>query len=36
MPVKRGLAGLATVGAVVVVGALAPSAALAHPCISDE
>ena len=32
---KRGLAGLASVGAVLPVGALAPSAAMAHPCISE-
>ena len=35
MRFKRGLAGLASVGAVVFVGALAPSAAMAHPCISE-
>ena len=35
MRFKRGLAGLASVGAVLLVGALAPSAALAHPCISE-
>ena len=35
MRFKRGLAGLASVGAVVLVGALAPSAAMAHPCISE-
>ena len=35
MHLKRGLAGLASVGAVLVVGALTPSAALAHPCLSD-
>ena len=33
--IKRGLAGLASVGAVLVVGALAPSAAMAHPCLSE-
>src|SRR4051812_47294750 len=32
---KRGLAGLASVGAVLLIGALAPSAAMAHPCISS-
>src|SRR5688500_14398972 len=32
---KRGLAGLASVGAVLAVGAIAPSAAMAHPCITD-
>ena len=35
MRVKRGLAGLAGVGAVLLVGAFAPSSALAHPCISE-
>ena len=35
MRMKRGLAGLASVGAVLIVGALAPSAAVAHPCISE-
>ena len=35
MRFKRGLAGLASVGAVLAVGALAPSAAMAHPCISE-
>src|SRR5690348_2550654 len=35
MTFKRGLAGLASVGALLVAGALAPSAALAHPCIAD-
>jgi hypothetical protein len=35
MRFKRGLAGLASVGAVVLVGALAPSAAMAHPCLSE-
>src|SRR5687767_250328 len=35
MRFKRGLAGLASVGAVVLVGAFAPSAAMAHPCISE-
>lgn len=34
MKVKRGLAGLAGVSAAIVVGALAPTAAMAHPCIS--
>jgi hypothetical protein len=33
--IKRGLAGLASVGAVVLAGALAPSAAMAHPCLSE-
>jgi hypothetical protein len=32
---KRGLAGLASVGAVLFVGALAPSAAMAHPCVAE-
>lgn len=35
MKFKRGLAGLAGVGAMLVAGAFAPSAALAHPCITD-
>jgi hypothetical protein len=35
MRFKRGLAGVAGVGAMLVVGAFAPSAALAHPCISE-
>ena len=35
MRIKRGLAGLASVGAVLAVGALAPSAAMAHPCMAD-
>ena len=33
MRFKRGLAGLASVGAVLAVGAMAPSAAMAHPCV---
>src|SRR3954451_23559593 len=32
---KRVLAGLASVGAVVAMGALAPSAAMAHPCVAS-
>jgi hypothetical protein len=35
MRVKRGLAGLASVGAVLLIGALTPSAATAHPCIAE-
>ena len=35
MRFKRGLASVAGVGAMLLVGALAPSAALAHPCISE-
>src|SRR5687768_13112660 len=35
MRFKRGLAGLASVGAVVLVGALTPSAAMAHPCLAE-
>jgi len=35
MRFKRGLATLAGVGAVLAVGALAPSAAMAHPCVSE-
>jgi hypothetical protein len=35
MRMKRGLAGLASVGAVLVVGAFVPSAAMAHPCLSE-
>src|ERR1700754_1016348 len=35
MRMKRGLAGLASVGAVLVVGAFAPTAAMAHPCLSE-
>ena len=35
MHLKRGLAGLASVGAVLAVGAFAPSAAMAHPCLSE-
>jgi hypothetical protein len=35
MRVKRGLACLASVGAVLAVGAFAPSAAMAHPCLSE-
>jgi len=31
----RGLAGLASVGAVLLVGATAPPAAMAHPCMSE-
>jgi hypothetical protein len=34
MRFKKGLAGVAGVGAMLLVGAFAPSAALAHPCIS--
>jgi hypothetical protein len=32
MRFREGLAGLASVGAVLLIGALAPSAAMAHPC----
>ncbi len=35
MRFKRGLASVAGVGAMLLVGAIAPSAALAHPCISE-
>ena len=35
MRLKRGLAGLASVGALLAVGAFAPSAAMAHPCLAD-
>jgi hypothetical protein len=35
MRIKRGLAGMASIGAVLVVGALAPTTAMAHPCISE-
>ena len=35
MRFKRGLASVAGVGAMLLVGAIAPSAALAHPCITE-
>src|SRR6478609_3137900 len=35
MRFKRGLATLASVGGVVLIGALTPTAAMAHPCISE-
>src|SRR5262245_26188647 len=35
MRFKRGLASVAGVGAALLVGALAPSTALAHPCITE-